>query len=153
MSFFPPVRDSKARPKPRDYRVPLSCRHGFCPEESDYNSICLAVAVWLMIHPRSPKLEWSEDQSLDQFIAATFAVGMDDEPELKDWSKDLNAYTFDHIGRFEIFWTRNLPDHLLLEEENDKKGVLHLYHHASTLQVLWDEPLQECVLNSSSLPK
>jgi hypothetical protein len=41
-----------------------------------------------------------------------------------------------------------LADHLLLQEENDDKRVLHLYHHASMLQALRDGPLQEYVCSN-----
>ncbi len=146
--FFPELRPTheKAIPSTDDYdldhlQLPLRYRVPYCDPVSARNSIFLAVRLWLMLNVTSPgihaftpgrsSLEWTDDQSLDNFISACFPLSECTSARPSQWPYSLNAYNLERVGGFVIVWTDNLADHLYLNED---LGHIHVYHHAQVLR-------------------
>jgi hypothetical protein len=49
------------------------------------------------------------------------------------FSKTFNARQFTHVTGFEIIWTSNLLDHLLVQDD-DEKIKIHIFHHVKVLE-------------------
>lgn len=151
LDFFPPFQATHERgslPSPAEYtsqslQIPLRERLPAVDPVAAKNSIFLAVRLWLMlnvnssdIHALTPgrsSLEWTEDQSLDDFIEACFPASEYTPARLSQWPYSLNAYNLQRVGGFIIVWTDHLADHLYLNED---LGYIHIYHHVQVLRGL-----------------
>ena len=149
LDFFPPLLavDDEKTPTPSlvedstSEQLQLSLRHRFahCDPASATNSIFLAVRLWLMLNVGSSVLfpgrsspEWSEDQSLNNFIDSCFPAS-EWGPRLTQWPFSLNAYNLERVGGFDLVWTDHLADHLYLNED---LGTISVYHHVQALRGL-----------------
>jgi len=146
LAFFPPVVGERAAigylaqpPTTDEMRLPLATRHRQSDKESIRNSIDFAARVWLMLnvgapqpifHPGRSNLSWDDSESLQSFVEASFPPSQPHKDGLQ-WMKSMNAVNLHQIGGFEIIWTDNLADHLLLNEDLE---TISIYHHISILQ-------------------
>lgn len=91
-------------------------------------SIELAVRLWLGINvrskglsvgpanPRDRRIDWRDDQSLDEMIAAQFSQGASKAMFANiPFDESFTAVNLKNICRLHIRWTDNLIDHLKLE--------------------------------------
>ncbi len=110
-------------------------------DEEKYNAIDLTIRLWLMInvgvlHPERAgqrlKIFWAEDKSLEQILATQFNNHPSNPQEKSRWPFMLNACNLERLGGFDIVWTDDLSDHLLLDE--DDKSI-RIFHHATVLKV------------------
>ena len=149
LDFFPPLQaiDDEKTPTPSlieeltldQLQLPLRHRFSHCDPLSATNSIFLAVRLWLMLNVGSSALfpgrsspEWSEEQSLDDFIGSCFPA-TEWGPRLSQWPFSLNAYNLKRVGGFNLVWTDHLVDHLYLNED---LGTIYVYHHVQVLRGL-----------------
>ena len=146
LAFFPPLVGDHAAigclaqpPTEDEMRIPLATRHRQSDKESIRNSIDFAARVWLMLnvgapqltfHPGRSNLSWHDSESLQSFVEANFHYFQPRKDGLQ-WTKSMNTVDLHQIGGFEIVWTDNLADHLLL---NDDLEIISIYHHVSVLQ-------------------
>ena len=150
LEFFPPLQkvdDEKPQTisltdqtSPEQLQLPLRLRFPHCDLLSATNSIFLAVRLWLMLNVGSSAIltlfpgrsspEWTDDQSLDNFIDSCFPAS-DWGPRLSQWPFSLNIYNLERVGGFEIVWTDHLADHLYLNED---LGTISIYHHVQVLR-------------------
>lgn len=101
-------------------------------------SITLAARLFLMIsigdfdhsvtigHPN----QWGEG-SLQPVVNDIFAPGIG-QVETFRLPKIFNALNLERIAGIKVFWTSNLADHLLL---NDDEGTVTLFHHVTFLKM------------------
>ncbi|CAF9943768.1 MAG: hypothetical protein ALECFALPRED_001220 [Alectoria fallacina] len=152
LDFFPPLQadDDEKTSTPSlstestPNQLPLLLKHRFphCDLVSATNSIFLTVRLWLMLNVGSSALltifpgrsspEWTEDQSLDDFIDSCFPAS-EWGPRLSQWPFSLNASNLERVGGFELVWTDHLADHLYLNED---LGTITIYHHVQVLRGL-----------------
>jgi hypothetical protein len=146
LGFFPPVVAQgvtigyPAQPPTTDEMgLPLATRHTHSDEESIRNSIDFATRLWLMLnvgapqltfHPGRSSLLWDDSQILQSFVEATFPPSQPRKDGVQ-WMKSMNTANLHQIGGFEIIWTDNLTDHLLLNEDME---TITIYHHVSIIQ-------------------
>lgn len=151
LGFFPPLQplhEKASSPYSADFtsgrlQVPLKERLPACDAVAARNSLFLAVRLWLMLNvnssdiyaftPGRSSLEWTEDQSLDDFIDVCFPASEYTPARLSQWPYSLNAYNLERVGGFIIVWTDHLADHLYLNED---LGHIHIYHHVQVLRGL-----------------
>ncbi|CAO2647089.1 Nn.00g080110.m01.CDS01 [Neocucurbitaria sp. VM-36] len=104
-------------------------------------SVELAARLWLGLNissrhlsvgpknPRDSRIEWHNNQSLNQVVATTFRQkflrAVDDEYSLDD---SFTAVSLKAICRVRIRWTDNLVDHLKLEGPRGHR-ILSIYRH------------------------
>ena len=101
-------------------------------------SITLAARLFLMIsvgefgHSVSigRPIPWGED-SLQTVVDDTFAPGTGQIESFRI-TKNFNALNLERIARIKVFWTSNLAEHLLL---NDDEGTVTLFHHVTFLKM------------------
>ena len=152
LDFFPPLRttDDEKTPTPSSLEenstgqrnLSLKRRFTSCDAISASNSIFLTVRLWLMINVGSSSIftvtpgrsspEWTEDQSLDDFIDSCFPAS-EWGPRLSQWPFSLNVYNLERVGGFELVWTDHLADHLYLNED---LGTINIYPHVQVLRGL-----------------
>lgn len=104
-------------------------------------SIELSVRFWLGINvssrrlsvgprnPRDSRIDWQDDQSLDEMVAAQFPQGTS-RTALTDSPLDesFTAINLKNVCRLHIRWTDNLIDHLKLEGPRGQRS-LSIYRH------------------------
>ncbi|KAH7070516.1 hypothetical protein BKA63DRAFT_420630 [Paraphoma chrysanthemicola] len=104
-------------------------------------SIELAVRLWLGINvcskglsvgpanPRDRRIDWQEDQSLDEMVAAQFTRSASKaEFAHIPFDESFTAANLKNICRVHIRWTDNLVDHLKLEGPRGHRR-LSVYRH------------------------
>ena len=104
-------------------------------------SIELAVRFWLGINassktlsvgprnPRDSRIDWHDDQSLDQMVAAQFSHRVS-RTALTNFPLDesFTAVNLKNVCRLHIRWTDNLVDHLRLNGPRGQRS-LSIYRH------------------------
>ncbi|KAL6714599.1 hypothetical protein ACLMJK_008024 [Lecanora helva] len=157
LAFFP--SENEKRPSfaqsntPDVTNLPLKDRPRDCDRNAIEGSIFLTVRLWLMLNASSSltedivqpgrlKLDWPEDQSLDDFITTHFPKS-DLGPKVSQWPSSVHGHSLERIGGFDIAWTDHLGNHLYLDEDTD---TISIYHHVHFLQGLQTKKASEDVL-------
>ncbi|KAL4984187.1 hypothetical protein BDW68DRAFT_167546 [Aspergillus falconensis] len=110
----------------------LTTHHGAilgpAPDSAE-KAIGLAVQLWLMLGPD----KWDSNKTLKEFIHENFP--RNDRPTSGSmFPTTINAYTLERVGGFEIVWTENIQDHLLLFA-NHGQTELRIFHLTSFLRI------------------
>ncbi|KAJ4377208.1 hypothetical protein N0V83_000031 [Neocucurbitaria cava] len=119
----------------------IKSKYSDARDDAVARSVELTARLWLGVHvssrqlsvgpinPRDTRIEWPNDQPLDQIVAAQFRQrflrAVDDEYSLDDSFTVVNLKA---ICRIHIRWTDNLVDHLKLEGPRGHR-ILSIYRH------------------------
>lgn len=108
------------------------------------------VLVWLMIDVNHQYLSdvgdrrsdsWSEDLSLSEFLTSrAFPKKPASTHETTRWPNSLSALNLHRIGQFDIIWTDNILDHLVIDTQ---KPQIRIYHHINVLSALQNSTIRE----------
>ncbi|KAL4864273.1 hypothetical protein BDV12DRAFT_15109 [Aspergillus spectabilis] len=103
--------------------------------DSAEKAIGLAVQLWLMLGAD----KWDSNKTLKEFVHESFPRNNRPTSDLM-FPTTINAYTLERVGGFEIVWTENIQDHLLLFA-NHGQTELRLFHLTSFLQISQDNQI------------
>lgn len=143
-AFFPAVGPATStQSNTGDIQLPLSQRYNNTTQVAIDNALELTIGLWLMLYmgPSDSSVftgrsnfKWSSGFTLRQAIDNNFPrIPVPPSAISGKYRPELKAHNLERVGTIKIKWTRNLTDHLALDEE---WGTLILYHFADFLRLL-----------------
>jgi hypothetical protein len=92
---------------------------------------------------RGAVVTWKDDDCLAQTVSNAVAMITESLKHSESgcascnsawtFSKSFNARQLTRVAGFEIIWTSNLLDHLLVQDDDDKVKI-HIFHHVKVLE-------------------